>query len=639
MNLKLSICTFLSSFITITTFAQELANPDTIEPIKFFSPPKPITPNIALGYFPENQFDRTDRRDYYFVTENIDKAFRPLKINSGFYGKNFYNAISAQARGANFYGIANLNHTKANGYKDGAGHDVDWGYKRFNQSVILGFVPSEYQEYKLTYLHDNIDDDKQPEFVMDPIKTERHIAKLNARWGKADLSNTLQAETSFIKMQRHADNYTLRENRAQNIYLDLERKMFNFSLKHDYDIGQFHNTAAISYQHDYFNGERYLHTPRRDILNGYRFGDVHINRYRLSNTLSYRFNEQHKLGLGLTYEFNEAEVRKNTTRLANPMNPRLAFANPQQIWQAHYGYTFDGKVRQETFSGELQYDYTPSEYQKYSLTLAHIERVGNHLERFNSIAAIIHNTINGQLMNQRPVAAIVGNPLLKPEQHNFIKLSIDTKNDAYNDYMNSLTGQGWHIGGDLIFDKVKDLIIFDRARNQRGVSTQGGGIIARNVDARLFTAQAYAHYNFNAHWAAGLKARYNYGQNETDGRALYQMRPFELMAQADYKDYFSLGSYNVGITARYVAKQHRGDFDKTKGLGIDNHEAAKSFVVADIYAGINIHDKYGVRLGINNIFDKRYAEFISGDHVVALSPTAVVNAPGRTYWLSLHAAF
>ena len=244
--------------------------------------------------------------------------------------------------------------------------------------------------------------------------------------------------------------------------------------------------------------------------------------------------------------------------------------------------------------------------------------------------------MNGALMNQNPAAAIAGNPLLKTEKHNRIKLTADSRNDYYNGYMNSLAGSGWNVGGTLVADKVKDLIIFDRARGQSGISSKGGGIITRNVDARLFTAQAYARYNFNPHWAAGIKATYNYGHNETDSRPLYQIRPFEAAVQADYKNYFAHGSYNIGAATRFVAKQTRGDFDTASGLGIDKREAAKGFTVADVSAGVNIKDKYGLRL--NNVFNKKYAEHISGDHVLALSPS-VVYAPGRTYWLSLHAAF
>lgn len=638
MKLRPSVFVLTAVFAAAPGFAEELADPDMFQPIKTFSPPKPVAPNAAQGYFPENQFDRADRSEYYFVTENVDQAMRPLKLNSGFYGRNFYNSATVQARGAEFYGIANVNHTKAAGYKDGGGNEAGWGYSRFNQALAAGYVPSEKQEYRLTYIHDDIGGDKQPQFVNDAVSTERHIAKLNARWGAADLGNTVQAEAGFTKLGRHADNYSHRAAGGRMMFAELDRKVFNFSLKHDYDLGRFHNTLAASYQNDSQNGERYAHTAARDFLNGYRFGDVHTDRYRLSDTLSYRFNPQHKLGLGLTYEHNRAEVRKNTAQAANPTNANLAFASPQQIWKAHYGYDFSGKVRREAFSGELKYDFTPSETQRYSFSAGHIERIGNNTERFNSLAAIVQNRVNGAVTNQNPAAAVVGNPLLKPERHRFVKFSFDSKNEAYRGYMNPLPEPGWNVGGALMFDKVKDLIVFDRARGQDGVASSGGGIVTRNADARIFTGNLYARYNFNPRWAAGAKASYSYGENESDGRALYQMRPFEFAAHADYKNYFRYGSYNIGAAARYVAKQTRGDFDTATGLGIDLRDAAKSFTTADVYAGVNIKDKYGLRMGVNNVFNKQYAEFISGDHVLALSPS-VVYAPGRTYWLSLHAAF
>lgn len=628
----------MTLFATPFAFAEELANPDSVPLLKTFAPPKPIAPNVAQGYFPENQFDRTDRSAYYFVTENIDQAMRPVKINSGVYGKNFYNSVSAQVRGANFYGMANINHTKANGYKDGDGREVDWGYTRFNQALVLGYVPSANQEYRLTYLHDDINDDKQPHFANDAVNTDRHVAKLNARWGNADLSNTVQAEVGLVSLERRADNFSLRQPAPQSVFVDLDRKIWQFSLKHDADFGQFHNTASLSYQHDTHNGERSVHTPVRDFKNGYRFADVRINRWRLADTLSYKFNDQHKFSLGLSYETNRADVRKNTAQFANPMMAGARFASAQQIWQQHYGYTFNGKVRQNAFSGELKYDFTPNEYQKYSVSAGYIERIGDNMERFNSLAAIVQNPM-GVLNNQKPTAAIVGNPLLKPEQHRFIKFTADSKNETYQGYMNSLLDSGWNVGGTIMLDKVRDLIIYDRARRQSGVASSGGGIITRNVDATLFTANAYANYNFNANWAAGAKVFYNYGNNDSDNRPLYQVRPFELSLHADYRNYFSAGSYNVGVAARYVGKQTRGDFDVATGLGIDKRAAAKSFVTTDVYAGLNFHDKYGVRVGVNNVFNKRYAEFLSGDHVLALSPTSVVNAPGRTFWLSVHAAF
>ena len=184
---------------------------------------------------------------------------------------------------------------------------------------------------------------------------------MNARFGSADLSNTLQAELAYRKIKRQADNYTLRPPAGQNVFVELDREIFDISLKYDRDWGKFHNTISASYQKDKHNGERYLHTALRDVLNGYRFGDIHTNRYRLSNTLSYRFNEAHKLGFGVTYEHNSAKVRKNQARLVNPQNPAIFFASPQQIWRHYFGHNFNGKIDTNALSAELKYDFTPSE--------------------------------------------------------------------------------------------------------------------------------------------------------------------------------------------------------------------------------------------------------------------------------------
>lgn len=67
-------------------------------------------------------------------------------------------------------------------------------------------------------------------------------------------------------------------------------------------------------------------------------------------------------------------------------------------------------------------------------------------------------------------------------------------------------------------------------------------------------------------------------------------------------------------------------------------QASDEFFTTDIYAGIEFKNRVGVRFGVNNIFDKKYAEFISGTHTEAISPN-LVNAPGRTFWLSLHSNF
>ncbi|MDO4431198.1 MAG: TonB-dependent receptor [Lonepinella koalarum] len=628
----ISTALLLTSSFTLA----ELANPDVIKPWKEFTPPPPIPPSIAQQSMPENQFDRTDRTQYFSVTQPITSGISPLKVSSGFYGKNFYNSLLSGVREAKYYAIANLNHTKANNYKDAEGNKAGWGYERFNQALILGWLPNQYQEYRLTFLHDNIDNDKQPHHQMDAIKTERYVTRFNARLGLEDLSNTLNFEAVYRDVKRRADNYSLRLSTPM-AYTQIERKILDLVLKYDRNWGNLHNLVGLSYQQDRHNGERYMHNPMRDILNGYRFADLEIKRVRVFDNLTYKFNDIHKLGIGLTYEYNHAKANKFNTSMPNPNVAGAYFANPKELWKIYFGENFNGKVKQNALSAELKYDFTPSEWQRYSLSLAHIERIGDNVERFNSLAAIVKRP-NGTFINQQPRNAIVGNPFLKPEAHNYVKIDVDLKNEFYKGYLNSIMANGWNVGGSLMYDDVKNLIILDRARGQSGTVNNTGAVITRHVDAKLLVANVYANYNFLQHWAVGIKGFYTYGKNNTDNRPLYQARPVELNANMDYKNYFAYGSYNLGIAARYVAKQNKGDFDRTSGLGIDNPQAAKAFTVADLYAGVNIRDQFGVRVGVNNVFNRQYAEFISGNHVMALAPNTVY-APGRTYWLSFHTSF
>ncbi|PIE74130.1 MAG: TonB-dependent receptor, partial [Deltaproteobacteria bacterium] len=58
----------------------------------------------------------------------------------------------------------------------------------------------------------------------------------------------------------------------------------------------------------------------------------------------------------------------------------------------------------------------------------------------------------------------------------------------------------------------------------------------------------------------------------------------------------------------------------------------------DIYGGIEWKNNIGVSLGVDNVFDKQYAEFVTKNHVEVVAPKTI-NAPERTFWLRVNAAF
>ncbi len=78
-------CLALTMIANLNLQAENLANPKEITPLKQFSPPPLINPNITLGYYLENRFDRTFRTSYYRVTDIIDKSLDLFHISGGYF--------------------------------------------------------------------------------------------------------------------------------------------------------------------------------------------------------------------------------------------------------------------------------------------------------------------------------------------------------------------------------------------------------------------------------------------------------------------------------------------------------------------------------------------------------------------------
>ncbi len=187
----------------------------------------------------------------------------------------------------------------------------------------------------------------------------------------------------------------------------------------------------------------------------------------------------------------------------------------------------------------------------------------------------------------------------------------------------------FRFGASILGDYVRNFITYDRFNGING----SGAVITRNVNAAILALNANFAYNFLSKFGVKVDLWYAYGQNLSDKRALYQIRPFEAQFNLDYEDFAPFGKFNIGAGWRVVSKQNRRD----KILGIDGNKAG--FAVLDLYAGISFFDKVAFRFGVDNILDKGYSEFISASHVESISPTAIVNAPGRVFYVSIHGNF
>lgn len=178
------------------------------------------------------------------------------------------------------------------------------------------------------------------------------------------------------------------------------------------------------------------------------------------------------------------------------------------------------------------------------------------------------------------------------------------------------------------YNQIKDFILVDG----RSGYTSGMYLTpsSRNIDAHTYGAELTAGYSLTSTLKLNSSVSYVQGKNETDNLPLAQLAPLEGRISVAYDD----KKYSYGALLRLVAPKD----EVAVGQGnIAGQDVSKSggFGIFSLNAGYKPNKKTLIAAGIDNLFDKTYAEFISraGSSVAGYAQTTRVNEPGRTAWL------
>jgi iron complex outermembrane receptor protein len=156
--------------------------------------------------------------------------------------------------------------------------------------------------------------------------------------------------------------------------------------------------------------------------------------------------------------------------------------------------------------------------------------------------------------------------------------------------------------------------------------------VTRNVDASSLGGEA----TFAADLTKALKfdtsVAYVRGQNRTDDRPLAQLPPLETRFGLQY----TVDRWSLGGLARLVGAQERFALNQGNIVGQDLGPT-DGFSVFSLNGSARIHRLASLSLGVDNLLDKVYAEFVSrnGAEVTGFPTTTRVNEPGRTLWVKL----
>lgn len=197
-----------------------------------------------------------------------------------------------------------------------------------------------------------------------------------------------------------------------------------------------------------------------------------------------------------------------------------------------------------------------------------------------------------------------------------------------------------HLAASLFAGKIRDYILIEQHMMHHGGHGGHGHVMtmARNIDATRFGGELEAKWQFAPSWSISSNLAYTRGKNTTDNLPLAQTPPLEWNNTLAFDN----GKFSAGALWKLVAKQNR--FSKGQGNIVGQDIGASAgFGVLSVNAGWKFNKYATLQGGVDNVFNKTYAEFVSrsGGFVdpAAGIKTTRVNEPGRTAWLRLQAKF
>ena len=617
-----------------------LAAASQIPPHASFNPPPFVMFQKVLTTRPENQFDGSSlmRSNEHSVANELHNANTPLHFTTGLYGTTGYGALLGKFRTSEFYGTLAGFYTYAGDYKDGGGYKIGerrdttttnnaFGYKRVSAQAMLGWTPNAENDLRATFVYDNLLDDKQPHSLgMDILRTTRYFGRADYRLGQADDSNTLRAWAQLIDISRRGDNNSLRQGDGRTLRID--RQFVNAGSKYDIDFAEdYHSQTSLTYASDDKN-VRFFNPVGVQIA--WAVPRAVVRELQVAQTFSWQFATAHKLNLGAEYAYNWSKAREADGAVLNPATG--ATITPREYFYGIYGKWMADKNIEHGASVATRYEFAPTSRHNLAVDLQSIEVIGDVDQRYGAA-----NNLN-----------TAGNPFLKKSRHNRARLEFSLGSESFGGYLkprvvvsdeeNSADSEagasddfGLRVSGSFLADMAKDFFV-NAPRDGSYDKTIKGNIVVRNADVQFYIARLGLEANLWRGLGVRLNGWYNYGEDTTNKQALYQVRPLEGQFALDYEGAAGFGKWNVGVSCRAAAKQTR----RSK-FALDSEKAG--FAVADLYATIAWNKTLALKFGVDNVFDKEYSEYISASHVDALTTPSYVNAPGRTFYVTVSGSF
>lgn len=513
----------------------------------------------------------------------------------GSFGRN---DVAAQVQAGGQKGYVELKGMRSDmsDYKDGDGNKIHSNYNRWTTNAALGWTPDVDTKVELTAaLADG--EAAYGDRSMDGSQFKRENLGINYQKDHVTTYLTQVKARAYRNYVDHVmDNYSLREVEAttKKMAMNPDRETIGgavsgtitidrhrrFEVGMDYQQDQHSNRSAMNMMAGAMMPDPNYHAETRvDDMKSQNLG-IYTEVYR-------HFPGDHELHLGVRFDYNQAEDQR-------------------QHFETH-GET----DKQWLTSGFARYEHQLSKTNRAYAGVGHSQRAPDYWERTRTPDGGGHGGMGGGM---HPASST-----FNIDAEKLTQLDIGVMHSGA-DVQASLSG---------FYAYHNDYILIET------IGMNGNN--ARNINATTFGGEADVVWRFAHNWNTLTALSYVQGKNRSDDRALGQIPAPELRLGLTYDN----GTWTAGGLWRGVAHQNRVAIGQGNVVGLDT-SSTSGYGVFSLNAGYRAGENLLFTAGLDNLFDRTYAEHISRSSASVPgydNVTGKVNELGRNIWLKAQYTF
>ena len=503
----------------------------------------------------------------------------------GSFGRNDQ-AAQVQAGGKKGYLELKGMRSESRDYKDGDGIKVHSNYERWSSNATFGWTPNDETKIELSAaLSDG--EAAYGDRVMDGSKFKRENISLSYQQDQvSELLSQVKARIYRNYVDHVMDNYSLRTPGMMGgpMAMNPDRETLGAALSGTLIVSDRHLVdLGVDYQQDQhrgrMGGENYQSLPRSNDIKSQTFG--------LYSEYHHHYSDQQDVHMGIRFDYNKAEDQRQGFRTSNVSD------------------------RQWLTSGFIRYEQQLNSENRLYAGIGHSMRAPDYWERTRTPDGNGHGG-HGPVMHPQASTFDVDSEKLTQLDIGLLHNSgaIQASVSAFYAYHN-------------------DYILIENLGAQK--------TNARNINAVTFGGEADLVWRFSEHWSTLTTLSYVHGQNRSDDRALGQIPAPEMRLGINYDN----GQWSTGALWRGVAHQHRIALNEGNIVSQDLGTSS-GYGVFSFNAGYRAGENLLITAGLDNLFDRTYAEHISRNStaVPGYDPvTGRINELGRNIWLKAQYSF